>query len=167
MHQSAFSTAFLLIGLALLLGAGLHDFAFRTVPNRLCLALLACGLILRLLGADVWQGLLAGFIVFGLCAAVWRFGWLGGGDVKLLGAASVFVAPAVVPEMVFYTSLAGGVLATVYLVGSKLVPMPAPVRPATLLGRIGRCELWRMHRRGPLPYAAAIAAGGICATLVP
>ena len=167
MHQSAFSTAFLLIGLALLLSAGLHDVAFRTVPNRLCLALLGCGLVLRLLGADVWQGLLAGLIVFGLCAAAWRFGWIGGGDVKMLGAAAVFVPPALVPEMVLDTSLAGGVLAALYLVGSKLVPAPAPGRPATLLGRIGRCELWRLHRRGPLPYAAAIAAGGICATLVP
>ena len=167
MHQSAFSNVLLLAGLVLLLGAGLHDFAFRTVPNRLCVALLACGLVLRLLGADVWQGVLAGFIVFALCAMAWRFGWLGGGDVKLLGAASVFVPPAYVPELVLYTSLAGGVLAAIYLVAGRLVPAPAAARPPTLLGRVARCELWRLHRRGPLPYAAAIAAGGICATLVP
>ncbi len=167
MHQSAFASVALLIGLALLLGAGLHDIAFRTVPNTLCAALLLCGLALRLFGADIWYGLLAGFIVFGICAIMWWIGWLGGGDVKLLGAASVFVPPGYVPELVLYTSLAGGVLAVAYLVAGKLVPSPAVQRPPTMLARIARCELWRLHRRGPLPYAAAIAAGGICATLVP
>jgi len=167
LYQSAFDTVFLVTGLALLAAAGLHDCAVRTVPNFLCALLLICGLALRLFGHDVSYGLLAGAIVFAMCALVWWFGWLGGGDVKLLAAAAVFEPPSLVPEMVLYTSLAGGVLALLYLIAGKLVPKPSPARPDTMLGRIARCELWRLRRRGPLPYAAAIAAGGICATLSP
>jgi prepilin peptidase CpaA len=152
-------------GLALLAVAGLHDCAVRTVPNLLCLVLLVFGVALRLIGGDILHGLLAGAVVFAFCAILWRFGWLGGGDVKLLAAASVFVPPGLVPAMVLYTSLAGGVLAVLYLIAGRLVPPPAPARPRTLISRVARCEQWRLRRRGPLPYAAAIAAGGICATL--
>jgi len=167
LYQSAFDTVFLVTGLVLLAAAGLHDCAVRTVPNLICALLLLCGIALRAFGHDVSHGLIAGAIVFVLCTLVWWFGWLGGGDVKLLAAAAVFEQPALVPEMVLYTSLAGGVLALLYLIAGKLAPKPAPARPAGMLGRIARCELWRLRRRGPLPYAAAIAAGGICATLSP
>jgi prepilin peptidase CpaA len=167
LYQSAFATVFLAAGLILLTAAGLHDCAVRTVPNLICALLLLCGIALRLIAGDAGHGLLAGSIVFAVCALVWRFGWLGGGDVKLLTAAAVFEPPYLVPEMVLYTSLAGGVLAILYLIAGKLVPRPPASRPNGMLGRIARCELWRLRRRGPLPYAAAIAAGGICATLSP
>jgi prepilin peptidase CpaA len=172
LYQSAFApglfaSALLASGLILLIVAGLHDCAVRTVPNLLCALLLLCGLALRLIGGDVGHGMLAGVIVFAVCTLVWRFGWLGGGDVKLLAAAAVFEPPPAVPELVLYTSLAGGILALLYLVAGRLVPAPASTRPHRLLSRIARCELWRLRRRGPLPYAAAIAAGGICATLSP
>jgi prepilin peptidase CpaA len=167
LHHSPLSAGLLFTGLALLGVAAVHDFSFRTVPNLLCAALLLCGVALRLMGADIGYGLLAGAIVFTLCTLAWRFGWLGGGDVKLLGASAVFVAPALVPALMLYTSLAGGVLAMIYLVAGRLVPAPAASRPRHLVARIARCELWRLRRRGPLPYAAAIAAGGICATLSP
>ncbi len=167
LYQSALAPALLATGLLLLVVAGLHDCAVRTVPNLLSALLLLCGLGLRLLGGNIGHGLLAGAIVFAVCTLVWRFGWLGGGDVKLLAAAAVFEPPPVVPELVLYTSLAGGILALLYLVAGRLVPAPASARPHAMLSRIARCELWRLRRRGPLPYAAAIAAGGICATLSP
>jgi prepilin peptidase CpaA len=172
LYQSAFAPALLApallaAGLLLLIVAGLHDCAVRTVPNMLCALLLLCGLALRVIGGDPGHGLLAGAIVFVICALIWRFGWLGGGDVKLLAAAAVFEPPPAVPELVLYTSLAGGILALIYLIAGRLVPAPARVRPHRMLSRIARCELWRLRRRGPLPYAAAIAAGGICATLSP
>jgi len=156
----------LLAGAALLALAALHDLGFRTVPNRVSAALLAIGLILRVVHHDVPWGLGCGAIVFICTVACWRFGWMGGADVKLLTAAAVFVPPGMVPTLVIGTSLAGGVLALVYIIGSKLAPRPRPVvSPAELtrlglLHRAARCELRRLRQRGPLPYAAAIAAGG-------
>jgi hypothetical protein len=44
-----------------------------------------------------------------------------------------------------------------------MAPRPPAARPSGLVRRALRCELRRLRRRGPLPYAAAIAAGGVFA----
>jgi prepilin peptidase CpaA len=161
----------LLAGAGLLTFAALHDFGFRTVPNRISAALLVVGLLLRLLQHDLLWGLACGAIVFVITYIVWLRGWMGGADLKLLTASAVFVAPPMVPTMMIGTSLAGGVLALIYVLGSLITGGPhrmtAPASPgsSTLLRRIARCELKRLRRRGPLPYAAAIAAGNCLAIL--
>jgi prepilin peptidase CpaA len=156
----------LFAGVLLLAFAALHDIGFRTVPNRVSAALLGCGIVLRLVDGGshelVW-GLLCGAAVFMVTYTCWRFGWMGGADVKLLTASAVFVPPGMVPTLLLMTSLAGGLIAMVYLVGSRMVPRPRPDRPSGLVRRALRCELRRLRRRGPLPYAAAIAAGGVFA----
>ncbi len=155
-----------LIGALLLVFAAVHDIGFRTVPNRISVALLACGIVLRLLDGGTHQlmwGLLCGGAVFIVTYACWRFGWMGGADVKLLTAAAVFVPPVMVPTLLLGTSLAGGAIALTYIIGSRLAPRPPADRPAGLLRRALRCELRRLRRRGPLPYAAAIATGGLFA----
>ncbi len=155
-----------LIGALLLLFAAVHDIGFRTVPNRVSVALLGCGIVLRLLDGGTHQlmwGLLCGGAVFMVTYACWRFGWMGGADVKLLTAAAVFVPPVMVPTLLLGTSLAGGVIALTYIIGSRLAPRPPADRPDGLVRRALRCELRRLRRRGPLPYAAAIATGGLVA----
>jgi prepilin peptidase CpaA len=72
----------------------------------------------------------------------------------------VTVAPFVVA-----VALAGGVLSLVYLALGHLIPAPVQLRPVGrlvgLLSRAMRLERWRLSRGGPLPYAVAIAAGGL------
>jgi prepilin peptidase CpaA len=165
LHHTLPIIVLLLAGAAVLFVSGLHDIAFRTVPNCACVALLCLGLVLRIADGHLLFGAIAGGAVLLLTYAFWRLGWMGGGDVKLLTAAAVFVPPLLVPTLVMGTALAGGLLALGYLAVGKFVPRPQPVRPHGLLRRVIRCELWRLHRRGPLPYAAAIATGGIFATL--
>jgi prepilin peptidase CpaA len=158
--------ALILAGTVLLVFAALHDIGFRTVPNRVSVALLACGILLRLVDGGTHQllwGLLCGAAVFMVTYLCWRFGWMGGADVKLLTAAAVFVPPIMVPTLLLATSIAGGAIALVYIVGSRLAPRPQAFRPAGLLRRALRCELRRLRRRGPLPDAAAIATGGVIA----
>jgi prepilin peptidase CpaA len=164
-HHSLVLDLLLLAGGAILVVSGLHDFAFRTVPNCACLALLVLGLLLRILDHHIGYSLLAGGLILALTFGFWFLGWMGGGDVKLLTAAAVFVPPLLVPTLIMGTALSGGLLALAYLVGGKFAPAPALGRPHGLLRRVLRCELWRLHRRGPLPYAAAIATGGVLATL--
>jgi prepilin peptidase CpaA len=159
-------TLLVLIGALLLVCAALHDIGFRTVPNRISAALLVCGIALRLFDGGTHQlfySLLCGGAVFLLTYFCWRMSWMGGADVKLLTAAAVFVPPMVVPTMLLATSLAGGVIAVVFLLGSRVAPRPSPGRPSGLIRRALRCELRRLRQRGPLPYAAAIAAGGVFA----
>ncbi len=148
-------------GMALLLAAGAEDIATRLVSNRLSLALALCGAGLRWREGALWIGLLAALAVFLAGAFCWRRGWLGGGDVKLLGAAALFVPPARIPALLLATSLAGGVLALLYLALAALPPA-APARgKAPLPARLLRIERWRIRRHGPLPYASAIAAGAV------
>jgi prepilin peptidase CpaA len=97
---------------------------------------------------------------------MWVRGWLGGADVKLLGAAAVAVAPGSVGSLLLGVSLAGGVLALVYLALSRLVHRPPPGPRKHFLTKLVKAELWRIHRQAPLPYAVAIATGGLL-TLFP
>jgi prepilin peptidase CpaA len=144
----------------LLLAAG-RDIMTRTVPNWmpvslafLCAAFAATDL--RLL----W-GLGFGASVFILCIVLWQRGFMGGADVKLLGATAIVVAPAAAGTFLVAVSLSGGLLAMAYLACRFVLPRPAMKRPRHLLPRILRVETWRIRHRGPLPYACAIAAGTI------
>ena len=155
-------------GLLILCAAALHDFAVRTVPNLYSVILFAAGFCLRVasggLHAVEW-GLAAAGIVFLVTFLFWRLRWMGGGDVKLLTAAAIFVAPLAVPMLVAATALAGGALAMLFIAGGRLAKRPAATRPHAFVLRVLRCEQWRLRRGGPLPYAAAIAVGGVIATL--
>ena len=151
----------LLAGSLLLAFAALHDIGFRTVPNRVPALILVFGLLLRAEHGELPAGLACGAIMFAVTYAFWRFGWIGGADAKLLSACAVFVPPAIVPTMVASTASAGGGVAGIYLVAGSLAPrgiIRAAPR-ANILVRIRQCELRRLRRRGPLPYAAAIATG--------
>jgi prepilin peptidase CpaA len=153
--------------LGLLAVAALHDVGFRTLPNLLSAALLACGVTAHLLQGDLGSAALAAGAVFALALLAWHAGGFGGGDAKLLGATAFAVPPAGVPALLLGTALAGGVLALGYLLLRPMVSrLSAPGRrPAGLPARALRAEAWRIRRRGPLPYAVAIAAGGAVALL--
>ena len=148
-----------------LAAATLHDLAARTVPNRLPAAIAMLGVGLRLAHGDALAGAVAAGAVLlgtGLC---WSRGWLGGGDAKLASAASLALPPSAIGQSLLAVALAGGLLALIYLAAFKLVPRPAPGFRRGLPARLLKAEAWRMHRRGPLPYAAAIAAGGLYSLL--
>jgi prepilin peptidase CpaA len=149
----------LLAAIALLSAAALHDAAFRTIPNQLAAALALCGLALRASSGNLPGAIIAALIVFVAAAFCWRRGWMGGGDVKLLGATALLVPPGHVPMMLASVAIAGGALTLPYLAARRRLPPPALARPTAWHARILRAERWRLRRGGPLPYAVAIAAG--------
>jgi prepilin peptidase CpaA len=65
--------------------------------------------------------------------------------------------------MLLTTALRGGELALFYRAMSYLVTRPAAGPRRGFLARIAKAERWRLSRRGPLPYATAIAGGSIIA----
>ena len=148
-----------LFGAALMLAAAAHDLAARTVPNWAAVGVLFIGVTYRLMDGRIIGGLVCGLVVFSCAAFCWRRGWMGGGDVKLMGAAAVLVPPPLVPMFIAALSIAGAVLALMYLAARPLMPAPARQRPRGLLARACRAEQWRISRGGPLPYACAIASG--------
>jgi prepilin peptidase CpaA len=151
----------MLIIIGALLAASLHDIIARTVPNWIAAALSVPGLAQHAVDGGLLGGILAGMIVFVLAALCWRRGWLGGGDVKLLGAAAVAMPANLVPTFIAAVALAGGILALFYLTAKRIIPAPMSKRPAGLIARIARVESWRIRRGGPLPYACAITAGAL------
>jgi len=152
--------AILLAGAAaLLLGAALHDLACRTIPNWIPAALALDGLALRVLSGQVLGGIVSGAVVFAGAALLWRRGLMGGGDVKLLGAAALVVPAGLALILILAVALAGGVLALIYLALRRLVSAPRAGRPAGALARIARVERRRIRQCRSLPYGCAIAAG--------
>jgi prepilin peptidase CpaA len=152
----------LVLGAILLVAAALHDVAARTIPNWVSLALCGLGVLLRCMDHTLVFGLSLGLVVFAVATFCWKRGWMGGGDVKLLAAAAIFVPPLHVGDMLVAVTLTGGFVGLIYLVGRTLLSRQAPsatARPRQLIARIVRVERRRLRRGGPLPYASAIAAG--------
>ncbi len=148
----------------LLLGAVASDVALRLVPNWVPALLAAAGLALRAVSGTLVGGLIAAASVFALALVCWRRRWMGGGDVKLLAAATLTVPPLAAAGLLAAVALAGGALAALYRLLGAVLP-PVRVQPGRAgvggLARILRRERRRIARRGPVPYAAAIAAGTI------
>ncbi|WP_366554397.1 A24 family peptidase [Aquibaculum sediminis] len=133
--------------LIVLLLACQSDLRLRWISDAFPAFLAAAGLLFTALTGG-WPFLgytLAGALaVFLLGLLAFRYGILGGADVKLLSAAALWLQPAQLLVFLQVTALAGGVLALVYLLLARLRGESA--------GSV------------KLPYAVAIAAGGLAVT---
>jgi prepilin peptidase CpaA len=151
----------LAIAAVLLCLASLNDIATRTIPDLAPVGLVVIGIGVRFADGTAAAALAASAAVFVLGAVCWWFGFLGGGDVKLLAACAWLVPPALVPQLVLLTAIVGGILACLYLAlnwMARASRTPAcAMRPRSLAGRIRRAEWWRIRRRAALPYGCAIA----------
>jgi prepilin peptidase CpaA len=151
------------LSILLLLYVTMTDIAARIISNTACMMLAALA-ITRLPLSNI-QYLLASFgdtaLLFALLLILYSRGYMGGGDVKLLGALSIGLSFTPLLQLLTLTALAGGVLALIHLI-MRLLPYPklAPVG-SSLVRRVYAVERWRHLRHAPLPYGVAIACGGI------
>ncbi len=145
--------AFLLpVGLgALLVSAGIQDIRMREISNakNAAIALMA-PLWWVSIGLEPWPGMAiqlgVSLVVFALFVGAFALGQMGGGDVKLIGALSLWFTPFALLDMLMAMAIAGGVLTLVFLIDQ------------------------RWHRRdGPVevPYGVAIAVAGLLALREP
>jgi prepilin peptidase CpaA len=142
------------LAIAVFAAAAITDSLRRRIPNILSAALallgaarialaLAAGGGVAAFGLDV----LAAFAIFVMAAFGFRFGMLGGGDVKLLAAGVLWLGAAALLPYLAVTALAGGVLAVLFVTWQMARPRSS------------------IRDTGPsLPYGVAIAAGGILTT---
>ena len=149
----------------LLFYAALYDVATRRIPNFVSVLVALLGAVLRLQADQLALSLAVAVCAFGGLFLLWRQGWIGGGDVKLLAATTLLAPPGHVLDLLLAVSLAGGALSAIYLLLIRLRLHPLPAGPRTPLRRVLRAENWRIRRRGPLPYACAISAGGLLTLL--
>ena len=89
--------------------------------------------------------------VFVIGALAFAAGALGGGDVKLLAAASLFAGSTFLLEFLTVVALVGGAMGLALLAGAPIGP-EAPAAGGTTV---------RTRLRSGLPYGPAIAAGGL------
>lgn len=151
--------AFLLIFPACLIWAAISDIRTMTISNRLCLILaggfypaaVLVGLSWPLIGIHT----LLAFAVLLAGMAMFAAGWMGGGDAKLMTAASLWLGLSAALPFVFYVALMGGVLTVVFLILRKLFHR-----------HINSMSGWQqrlMTDKGGIPYGVAIFAGALLA----
>lgn len=147
------------IAVALLVAATASDIALRMVPNWVCVGLGLDGLTVQAFAHSIPFSLLALFATFIPAAVCWRHGFMGGGDVKLLSAATLLVPPHAVLMLVLAVALAGGMLGVVYWTMTQLSRSTVHNRPRHGLLRVLGVERYRIRRGFSLPYAVAISIG--------
>jgi prepilin peptidase CpaA len=135
----------------LLVSAGIEDARTREIANWKNAAILALAPLwwwsngLSLL-PDVALQLAVGGVVFALFCGAFYFNWMGGGDVKMIGALALWLPFQALAWMLIVMSLLGGAL-TVLLVVERLVRR-----------KDGNIEI---------PYGVAIALAGLIAIREP
>ena len=145
--------ATLILALAALFGAWL-DLASRRLPNWLCLATAVAGLAFA--GFAAGPGALLSPLAHAslsllVSMALFRFGWIGGGDAKFYTACAAWFALPQAFALLLWVSLAGLILVAVWF---------------------GYRQATRKHRKGEqghfasVPYGVAVAAGAVVARVL-
>lgn len=145
MDQSYFAYA-LLGGLAIGLLVSIYsDIRYRLIYNRVT-GPIALGAPLYWLATgtlgwpEIGYYLAAAAATFLFFALFFRFGMMGGGDVKLFGAVALWFPPGTVMQFIFNASLLGAVITLFFVVTHKIGKASGPAR---------------------IPYGVAIALAGL------
>ncbi|HEY9548737.1 MAG TPA: prepilin peptidase [Kiloniellaceae bacterium] len=145
---------------ALLVGAALFDAGRFIIPNWISLALVglfALAVLAHPMPIDWLSHLGAMALVLVAMLVIYRFGVIGGGDLKLMTAVSLWVGFDALPQLILWVGLAGGAFALGIIVLRRLVN---GVLVAQTVAQ--QVTLPRLLLPGEdVPYGVAIAAGGI------
>ena len=139
--------------------AAATDLLTMTIPNRVSLLMAAAFFAIAPLSglplATIGMGLLAAFIVFLVCFALFALNVMGGGDAKLLSATALWFG--FTPSLLLFVSavgLFGGFLTFAILLmrgqSNTILAMGLPLPSSLILAK-------------KIPYGIAIAAGGFVA----
>ena len=151
---------------AVMLVAAFEDFRRLTIPNLLPVVLCATWPFYFVAASpslyDALGAIGCALAVFLVGAVLFARGWFGGGDVKLLAAATLWAGAAGTPPLLMLTAIVGGALALFLLmpVGNHLAAMAR--------GMLG--EPPTITERGfavPVPYGIAIAGAALIVVLSP
>ncbi|WP_448207800.1 A24 family peptidase [Azospirillum sp. sgz302134] len=144
-------------GCLLLLAAGWDVVRFR-IPNAISLALIGLFALRAAVlpdAADEVRQLLPAVIAFAVTVLLFARGLIGGGDVKLLSSATLWVPPGAVLAQVLAVSTAGAILALSLAALRKTVRRALPAGG----GMEDEAEPHILKDGAPIPYGVAIAAG--------
>jgi len=136
--------------------AAYKDATTMKIPNWISLAMVAGFFVIT---PFVWQGfqvfgehLLVGLAFFVAGFAMFAFGWLGGGDAKLMAATALWWQWSDATTYIVYTTLIGAALGLFLLLGRKFMPVSVMTAP------------WAYHlfkEEKNMPYGLALAGGAM------
>lgn len=141
---------------ALLIAAANDIYEFK-IPNWISIILIvaypAAGLAVGAAPHIILEGFLIGAALLAVGFALFAGKIVGGGDAKLLAATAPWLGMGGLGLFLFNTALSGLVLAFVMMMFRKLPMLPVYAHAPWLM---------RLHeRKKDLPYAVAIASGGL------
>lgn len=150
-------TAATVLSLAMTAGAlgwaAVSDIRHYIIPNTapiiivIAFVFVACLMPMQFLTG----GLLTSLVIFIIGAFFFARGWMGGGDVKLLAAVSLWAGPSFLSIFAVVTGLSGAILAAIMLSPLRRYMPMASADALTMTG----------PAQEPMPYGVAIAAGGL------
>lgn len=140
----------------LLIYAAWHDVSTMWIPNWvsivLAVAFVPAAMAAGLGAEEIGRHLLFGAAVLLICTALFYLNVFGGGDAKVIAAASLWIGLGAAAPFAFWMAAAGGVLAGGLLVLRKM--------------KVQSTKAWAARLLSPAegaPYAVAIAVGAIVA----
>lgn len=136
--------------------AAASDLLTMTIPNRISLMLLAAFLVLGPLSGMSWhvfgQHLATGAAVLAVGIVLFSLGIFGGGDAKLLAAASLWLGVDHLGPFMGYVAIIGGILCIVILAYRRF--------PAEAFALPGWAARLHTPKTG-IPYGIAISGGAL------
>ncbi|MBN9981216.1 peptidase [Rhizobium laguerreae] len=139
--------------------AAISDLLTMTIPNRVSLIMVISFAVLAPLSGVALPAIgmhaLGAVIVFGICFALFALNVMGGGDAKLLSAATLWFGcePALVSFLAYVSVIGGLVTLAILLIRSQsntILAIGIPIPNSLLLAK-------------KVPYGIAIAIGGFVA----
>jgi prepilin peptidase CpaA len=148
----------LLLGLPTVLAyAAFSDLFSMRISNKVCLAVLglfgAYALVAGLSPVMVAWHLAAGCVVLVAAFVLFAFNWIGGGDAKLVAAASVWFGFGMLWEFIAVSAVLGGLL-TVLLLFVRTLPLPVALVNVDWIAKLH-------DRQTGVPYGIALSIAGV------
>jgi len=151
--------------MVLLFVGAVVDWRKRIIPNRIVGLVAADGLVLGLLSRPerIWLSVVAALVVLVGLGFLAHFRLIGGGDVKLVSAATLLVPPDRIGLLLLAISLVGGVISLGYLAAyyglTRSPAHGARIHRARKLRRLFARERSHVFAATSVPYGVAVFGG--------
>jgi len=133
----------------ILVAAALSDVRTLTIPNRYTAAIALLYPVHVLTGPaniDWLMAIMIAAVVLLVCAGMFAFGLMGGGDAKMLAACALWAGPNLLAPFLVFTALAGGAVSLTIILRARYGWVVGLAEPDTQLS---------------VPYGVAVASSGL------
>lgn len=154
----------------LMVWAIISDIRFFILSNKLCLSV---ALLYPLFIASLYLNgtpLALGYIgwsvgislaIFAFLVALFAFGYIGGGDVKLIPAIALWAGPAYTLKFLLITTICGGMVALLILGSQYLKNYSLSTKSSEKINLSVSKSAESENEENNIPYGIGIAAGGL------